>query len=99
MSEGGGGSGINSVIEAEFRARDLGAPRTPDAADERAEFMVGRVTLGLGMIGAIAVSWLFFGLGAAAVVTAALAVIVLIAWSVAKRRRPADSATPADNAP
>ncbi len=100
MSEGGGGSGsgINSVIEAEFRARELGAPRTPDASDERAELIAGRVTLGLCMIGAIGATWLLFGLGAAAV-TAALVVAVLIMWGVAMRRRPTDPGSPADNAP
>jgi hypothetical protein len=83
---GGSGSGINSVIEAERRARELGGQEFPDAADEHAELMTRRATLVLGAIGVIGGTWWVAGLGAAAIVSAALALGVLVTWRIAARR-------------
>ena len=101
MTEGGGGSGsgINSVIEAEFRARELGGPKYPDAADERAELMTRRATLVLGAIAVIGGTWWVFGLGAAAIVFAAVALGMLVTWRIAAKRLPREPAAPTDAAP
>ena len=100
MSDGGGGSGsgINSVVEAEFRARELGGQNDPDAAEDHAELMARRAAWLVGAIGVIGAAWWIAGLGAAAVLTA-IAFGGLAAWLIAMRRRGSESAEPADIAP
>jgi len=86
MSDGGSGSGINSVIEAEFRARELGGPAHTDAAEEQTERTAQRaawVVAGLAVIGG---TWLVAGPGAAAIMFAALVLSVVAGWRVAAWR-------------
>lgn len=99
MSEGGSGSGINSVIEAERRARELGGQKSPDAADDRAELMARRATLVLGAIAVIGATWAVFGLGAAAIVSAVMVLGVLVTWQIATRRRHREPTAPPDTPP
>jgi|SRR5579885_2145814 len=90
MSVGGSGSGINSVIEAEQRARELGSPPQPDAADERAERAARRAAWVIAGIATIGGAWLVAGPGAAAVTFGALTVGVLAVWRLrAWLKRPA----------
>ena len=100
MSEGGGGSGsgINSVIEAEFRARELGGPKYPDAVQDDAELMARRAGWIVGAIGVIGAAWWMAGIGAAAVL-AVIAFGGLAAWLIVMRRRAVKPAEPADIAP
>ena len=81
-----GGSGINSVIEAERRARELAGQQSPDAADEHAERMTRRATLIVGATAVIGAIWWIAGVEAAAIVFAVFALAGLVTWSIAMRR-------------
>lgn len=84
-SYGGGGDPINSVIEAQARARELGSPWSPDAAEEEAEAKsrrAGWVVAGLVLVGA---TWFVAGLSAAATVFGVIAAAVLAAWWIRSR--------------
>lgn len=76
----GNGNRINSVIEAESRARELGGPEpeVPDSADQEAERKAVGATWLIGGLAVIAAGWWLGGPGVAAIVFACLAVLVLI---------------------
>ena len=82
---GGSGSGINSVVEAEIRARELGAPRQPDAAHEEAEAKSQRAMLVIGALAVVGLTWLFAGIAYAAIAFGVIAAVIAAAWWLRSR--------------
>jgi hypothetical protein len=96
--DGGGGAGnrINSLIEAQRRARELGSPADPDAAEEQTERTAQRATWVIGGLAVTGGTWLVAGPGAAAVMFAALALCVLAVWWIAAWLRGREGNSPQD---